>query len=491
MTGPLTFRFLGVEATLSPRQWNDPGRALLWTYNLHYFDDLHAVDAADRDDWHRALVTRWIAENPPASGSGWTPYPTSLRIVNWIKWILSARRHDAPLPAGLVDSLAVQTRWLRRRLETHLLGNHLWANAKALIFAGVFFEGAEADRWLRHGCALLDEQLQEQILEDGGHFERSPMYQATLLEDVLDLLNLAQTFSGVVPGLSVERLDATASRMLRWLQVMTHPDGQIAFFNDAAFDIAASHAALADYARQLGVKAPRPPEAPLACLAESGYIRLENARAVVICDVGPLGPDYLLAHGHADTLSFELSIDGHRVLVNSGTSTYAQGAERTRQRGTAAHNTVVVDGHDSSDVWGSFRVGRRARPLHVESGIESDGTWARASHDGYRWLPGRAVHRRSWRLEPECLRVDDEVEGAHGEAVAMWHLSPAVKQLGPPAERALTLEAPAGARVELRSSGDLAVTPSTWHPRFGESVAALKVSSSFSAGSLATALSWQ
>ena len=113
-----------------------------------------------------------------------------LRIVNWIKWFLAAQP-DQVLPSRPGShSLAVQTRWLRSRLEWHLLGNHLFANAKALVFAGLYFDGAEAQAWLVRGCAILARELPEQILADGGQFERSPMYHALALEDLLDLLNL-------------------------------------------------------------------------------------------------------------------------------------------------------------------------------------------------------------------------------------------------------------------------------------------------------------
>src|SRR5690606_24123414 len=112
-------------------------------------------------------------------GTGWEPYPTSRRIVRWIQWARSgaARAGGAPSRA-LLDSLATQARWLARRLEWHLLGNHLWSNAKALIHAGCFFAGAEADAWRARGERILEHQLAEQVLGDGGHFELSPMYHA-------------------------------------------------------------------------------------------------------------------------------------------------------------------------------------------------------------------------------------------------------------------------------------------------------------------------
>jgi uncharacterized heparinase superfamily protein len=193
--------------------WDDPALPKLWRYNLHYFDDLNAQDAALRNTLHVALMAQWVRENPPAGGSGWEPYPASLRIVNWIKWSLAGNA----LPAECVHSLAVQTRHLSRRLEFHLLGNHLFANAKALVFAGLFFAGGEAERWLSKGMAILEEQVPEQILADGGQFERSTMYHALALEDMLDLINLLRVAGRPVP----QAWPGVAARMVAWLKVMT------------------------------------------------------------------------------------------------------------------------------------------------------------------------------------------------------------------------------------------------------------------------------
>jgi hypothetical protein len=119
MSGPATFRFLNREHP-QPGQggWNDVAQEKLWLYNLHYFDDLNAQGAAQRERWHRALLQRWVAENPPTGGNGWEPYPTSLRIVNWVKWALAGNR----LPAACLPSLMLQARWLARRLEWHSAG---------------------------------------------------------------------------------------------------------------------------------------------------------------------------------------------------------------------------------------------------------------------------------------------------------------------------------------------------------------------------------
>lgn len=156
------FRFVGREGELkTPSDWNGPEMPKLWLYNLHYFDDLRADGAISRSAWQRDLIAKWIQENPPTAGNGWEPYPASLRIVNWIAWAL-AGNDLGPIAR---QSLAAQVRVLGATLKYHLLGNHLLANAKALVFAGCFFSGNEADDWRQTGLDLLDAEFAEQILE--------------------------------------------------------------------------------------------------------------------------------------------------------------------------------------------------------------------------------------------------------------------------------------------------------------------------------------
>ena len=470
LLGPNRFRFLNREFSLESDGWNDPARDKLWLYNLHYFDDLVAGDAPSRRAWHVDLIRRWIAENPPGQGNGWEPYPISLRLVNWVKWALGDwlpnSRVPVPLPEEMLRSLAVQARLLSKRLEYHLLGNHLWANAKALVFAGLFFQGVEAEKWLSRGLKILGSELREQILPDGGNFERSPMYHAIILEDLLDLMNLLRTYGRDIP---VDWEDAYI-RMRAWLKAMTHPDGEIALFNDAAFGIAASEKELDAYADRLRLSRQEYPPRPLTRFPETGYVRCEKGAAVLLLDVAPVGPDYIPGHAHADTLNFELSLFGRRMIVDTGTSTYEKNAERQRQRGTAAHNTVQIDGEDSSEVWGGFRVARRARPFGLETGESSGKVRVACSHDGYRRLPGKPVHRREWQLSEAELLIRDTIEGTFREAVARYHFHPEVQVELAGAEEGRGI-LPDGKVFSFRvDNGTPRLVDTTWHPEFNVSL---------------------
>jgi uncharacterized heparinase superfamily protein len=463
-------------------EWRNPAKSHLWLYNLHYFDDLHAQHASQRATTHRELISHWLEANPPAFGVGWEPYPTSLRIVNWVKWLLAG---NEPLP-GMLESLYQQAHVLNQQLEYHLQGNHLLANAKALVFAGSLFEGAVAEGWLQKGLALLDEQHREQLLADGAHFELSPMYHAIILMDVLDLIQLGQSYPGGAVNHKLQELRGTAVAMANWLEGMLHPDEEIPFFNDAAFGITPAPAAILDYAHKLGV---------VRALADgathhydvSGYIAVRQHNQVALLDVAAIGPDYIPGHAHADTLSFEWSLFGQRVLVNSGISEYGVSAERLRQRGTAAHNTVVVNGEDSSEVWSGFRVARRARPFGVQMGQEGECTVVKASHDGYKRLRPGVIHNREWRVSPGLLQIDDLLEGRFKLAVAYFHLHPSVSasQAGDKIELML----PNGRRCELvGEGGDVVLEESSWHPEFGLSQTSQRVAVTFNGPGLKTSL---
>jgi len=251
---------------------------------------------------------------------------------------------------------------------------------------------------------------------------------------------------------------------------MTHPDGGIGFFNDAAHGIAPTFSQLGKYADELGLTMPSVVSQGLVNFSDSGFIQLTQGEAFALLDVGEIGPDYLPGHGHAETLSFELSLFGRRCIVNSGTSRYGDGEERLRQRGTAAHSTVEIDGENSSEVWGGFRVARRARPFALSTEEIDHAVSVTCSHDGYRRLKGRPVHTRRWHFEPGRMVVTDHVRGGFRQAVAYYHFHPDAKV------RVDDGQGNINGRIELAgeryvkwsiTGGQVSIEDSAYHPEFG------------------------
>ncbi|WP_305405728.1 heparinase II/III family protein [Photobacterium leiognathi] len=462
------FCFLNQEGNIGT--WNNFDQSKLWLYNLHYFDDLNSFEANKRTDFHYGLIERWIDENPPIFGNGWEPYPQSLRIVNWIKYFLS---FELPSESVLI-SLSLQSQILSQDLEYHLLGNHLFANAKAMVFAGCYFKGDESEGWLELGLKVLDQQIPEQILKDGGHFELSPMYHNIILADMLDLYNLAQSYQIYELSQRQNKWKLIIENMLQWARKMEHPDGEVSFFNDSAIGIAPCTGKLFEYAKKLGIKENSSlsniilKKLDYTYLKDSGYIIVESDKIKAILDVAKIGPDYIPGHGHADTLSFELSLFGQRIFVNSGTGEYGLSEERLRQRKTAAHNTVEVDGEDSSEVWSGFRVARRAYPSQPVINQSEESILISCSHNGYQRLSGRVTHQRLYKFDDENLVITDFLSGRYKFAKCYFHIHPDVEVKN--INGVITLTLLNGNKLIILSNQSISIEDSTWHPKFGVSI---------------------
>ncbi|MEN0048521.1 MAG: alginate lyase family protein [Bacteroidota bacterium] len=311
------------------------------------------------------------------------------------------------------QSLYYQLHLLNENLEYHLLGNHLLENGFALLIGAYYFQD---QKLYSQAKKILIPELEEQILSDGAHFELSPMYHQLMLFRVLDSYNLIQNnsfFDQELLGLFKEK----ASKMLSWLRQMTFSDGSIALLNDSARKIASTTKQLESYAQNLSV-----PKVDLP-LKESGYRRVNNGRYEIILDIGQIGPDYIPGHAHSDTLNFELYINGKPFIVDTGTSTYEKNARRTLERSTASHNVVQVENLEQSEVWGGFRVGRRASATI----IEESNSFITASHNGFK--KNGIIHKRSFFFEENVLTIEDEVLSLNTKNVtsnALLHFYPSI-----------------------------------------------------------------
>jgi uncharacterized heparinase superfamily protein len=304
---------------------------------------------------------------------------------------------------------------------------------------------------------VLAEELPRQILADGGHYERSPMYHLLVLADLLAALFAAgrRELPIAVP------LARAVHAMQRFAATLVHPDQEIPLFNDAALGEASRPRAL------LG-----PSTEPLGnALPATGYFRLPiGVDGVLIADCGPPGPDDLPAHVHADALAFELSVGGRRVLVDGGVDEYARGPRRDLLRGTSSHNTVEVDGQSQSEVWGSFRLGRRARVRQLWWEERSDGISLVGGHDGYARLGLR--HERRFDAVPGVgWRILDRLVG-HGRhsAVARYRLHPGLTWRARDADAFVVVDEQGKELLVLRPIGPVSPRrePGIYAERFGQ-----------------------
>ncbi|GHU05191.1 hypothetical protein FACS1894147_11120 [Spirochaetia bacterium] len=212
--------------------------------------------------------------------------------------------------------------------------------------------------------------------------------------------------------------------MLQWLNAITFKSGEIPLLNDASPEIAPTTNQLNQYAVDLKVITKESidflQEHP-SRLSQSGYRCFKNAVYECVVDIGQIGPSYQPGHAHADTFNFVLNVHNKPLVVDTGISTYVPGETRMNERGTAAHNTVTVLDKNSSEVWSSFRVGRRAR-VRI---IEDNDTVIAAEHDGYHKTG--VTHKRRWEFGDKQVMVDDYLSGSIVEGKAHLHISPGYK----------------------------------------------------------------
>ncbi|MGE5679685.1 MAG: heparinase II/III family protein [Bacillota bacterium] len=405
------FTFLNVSKQFPERfpDWESKEMPLLWRFNLHYFGYLYLLEERDRLE----ICRNWIKGNPAGRTVGWHPYPLSLRIVNWIK----SGINDEQISASLFH----QATYLINNLETYHPGNHLLENARALIFAGLYFNRkGDAGKWFERGKEIFGKELKIQVLRDGGYFERSIMYHALMFECVLDLINILPEDQKDF----IDHLTEIAKKMCVFLDAMTHPDGKIALFNDSTFEIAQSSEKLKDYCWRLIKYKP----ARKTSFNDSGYYVFRNEDIYLVIDGGKIGPDYLPAHAHADLFSYELSIFSSRIVVDSGVYEYPAGEMRSYVRSTKAHNTVAIDGIDQAECWDSFRVARRFVPHNVLLEHEAGLLKFYGEFDGYSALIGdRIKHKRKIYCEASLrsILVEDNISGVGNHiAESFIHFSP-------------------------------------------------------------------
>ncbi len=457
-------------------------KPLLWQFHFGYHDYLLAL--LSRDDADELLLNRvvefalewdgvYALHIAGARKSAWHPYVLSIRIESWV------RLHGIAIDRGwsesderlrrLAGGVEQMTAVLLRNLEKGTMANHLLRNIKALVFAGLFLDTDTGASARRIGMKLLDRELREQILADGCHFERSPMYHVSVLNDVLDMAEAMLLVGSTVP----ERLSAAAALMTDFLRRTRHPDGEIPMFNDStrSFFLRTDEVLERGLAlcREFEVD-PLPPADADTNKPEhvSGLLLAETSRLWLVFDTGLVGPEYQPGHAHCDTLSFELSVDGRRFIADTGVFHYRESRERTYSRSTAAHSTIEIDGMEQSEVWKSFRVGRRAHILHM-SREERDGmTILRGAHDGYTRFQRGLIHERAVVVGADWIIVADWL---HGTGCHRWssrvHLHPGVLATASEAELRLQ-HGGMSARFTEFGNHDLQLEETEMYPAFGE-----------------------
>lgn len=449
---------LGVEEALATLDWGGTPVSPLWTYHLHYLD--WAVDLAwayrltgrrTHRDLLVGLLGDWAGATEARVSRAWEPYPHATRTLNLARVIALVGDDLEPEWSDRIGgALGGYAANARRSLELHLEGNHLWRDVAAWVVSAELLDGPHWERPRREALRWWRRVRREQLLADGGHEERSPLYHALALQD------LVLTLLALPAGESRADIHEDGKRMAPLLSRFFRSDGTPHLFNDSAAREDLDPGLVRNLARAAGL--PVPDGVGLFHLPATGYAGViapaQGDRLIVDCGIP--APRHQPGHLHCDLLAFEFDLRGRPLLVNGGVRGYEGDPMRGYFRGTASHNTVKIGGYDQSEVWAVFRVGRMARLLEHSCAPRPDGGWGfTGSMSPY--APSGAVHRRAIEWRPGRLEVSDVVDGIDGVVCqAFLHFAPEVDVRPDGADRfRATL---GGMRVDVTWEGATQVT---------------------------------
>jgi uncharacterized heparinase superfamily protein len=394
---------------------------------------LRAADSAITRANARSLIDDWINVQGGWHPLGWRVDILSRRILSWLcqaPFVLQDA--DVRFYRRFTRSLSRQVRYLRRTLNQSRDGLPRLQAVIALTYAALCLEGQSGS--LRPSARRLIDELNRQILPDGGHVSRNP---GALIELLIDLLPLRQLFSSrnLPPPAA---LNNAIDRMMPMLRFFRHADGNFAQFNGMGPTPVDLLATVLAYDDARG--------APVANAPHSGYQRIDAGKTALVMDTGKPPPIGLSQEAHAGCLSFELSWTLHRLVVNCGLPAVNKVNWRQVARATAAHSTVTFNDTSSCRFLesGGFRrllfgtpIIGGPRAVHVTRSDTPEGAALVTSHDGYAGEFG-IVHHRALRLSLDGRTLDgeDSFMPAHGDALpgqsrdefaVRFHLHPAVK----------------------------------------------------------------
>lgn len=458
----------------------------LWIYNLNYFAWLHDGQTETYSPLNLFLILDWIEKNNSPRAETWEPYPLSRRITEWVRWCREHPALDEDAEDCIVSSITLQCQRLRNDLEYHIQANHLLENLKALFVATVFLaeyeEGVtpESEPLIEFCIDELVEQIRLQIMQDGGHFERSPMYHVEMLHAIeavraanrklLELDGISQNLSRKIARMAMLCGDRIPL-MRDWLAVMTHPDGKIALFNDSAL--------------KTGIN--RDWKTMNYLLEHSGFFIRRTPDCYFVLSCGEPSPAFQPGHSHCDILSYELSLNGERCIIDTGCGSYQDTDIRYECRRTEAHNLPMIEHAEQSDIWGTFRIGRRARVTHRSYDSEH-GMLVVEFIDQYG-----QHYRREVIFSQQQIKIRDRLTQRRvtGTFISLIHLAPTALVI--PENRPSTSSFSIGKTVlSITTEANLRTASYVWYPGFGKPINAEKiVLSNPQAEAIDYVISWQ
>jgi len=437
---------LGGELIRNPSpRWLPPSAGPEWIAAWHGFGwiaDLTTAGGPARDA-AGDLVQSWLRENTSWHGIAWRSDVLATRVFAWIAQFdeIVRRDQDHTLRRAMLTSIAAQLRHLARTANWEVAGAARLRALKGLI-AGRAALGDSAAR-LAKVLKALEREVHVQILPDGGHLSRNPSLQLQILQDLIDTRAVLRTAQIETPG----ALQHAIERMAPMLRFFRHGDRRLALFNDSLEE----DGVLIDLVlTRSETKGGAPSQAP-----QTGFDRLQAGKSLAIVDTGRPPPSGFDKTAHAGTLSFEMSHERERIIVNCGAYRGPKSSWSRVARASAAHSVLVVADTNSVEIREDGALGRGPSAITRERAEHEGQQWISATHGGYRERFGLTYARQLFlAADGEDLRGEERLTGRAGAAFAVrFHLHPSVQASLAQDGAAVLFRLPSGMCWRLRAAG--------------------------------------
>ena len=393
----------------------------LWKLNLHYQEYLIDISNLYLQTKNKKLlsfiettINSWVSENLYHSKenfkASWNSYSVSLRLMTYIEVYCLLKNHITD-KKKLLNIILNHHYFLKNNIEYDLRGNHLFENFLALTNSSIFLK---LDNDFNMFSTKLKKEIKNQILNDGAHYELSSMYHGIILKRLIKT-NLFLNANNL--NIELEKfIFYYINLMMNWI-IKIQISNNIPLLNDSTPE----HTLNLHDLNQIYYKAFKEKfilDSKFK-LKESGYRKFVNSKYEALIDVGNIGPKEQTGHSHADTFNTIISINKTDLFIDPGISTYNKSFIRDNERSSSYHNTITLDNFNSSEIWSSFRVGKKCK---VNLLVDKE-DYVEASHDGYSLQ--NVLVKRKWKFNTYSIIIHDYVKNAHKiSSQTNWLISP-------------------------------------------------------------------
>lgn len=386
------FSFLNISKEFS--SWNEKDMSKLWLYHLHYFDYINSDIPKAQS---LKFIESWINDNPPFTINAWEPYTTSLRIVNWIKFLSEHEIRNERIE----KSLSLQSSYLNSNLEKHISANHYFTNIKAMLFSAIYFQNKDL---IRKFSLKFLEEVKGQFKPEGIHYELSPAYHALLLNDLIEVYLIVDSKNELK-----SKLIQFIHKAYQYYKLLLMPNGELSRFGDTCLFNSIDQNILEENYKKV-------PSTNTEAFSPTSFFQIKQNKTLCLFKTKSFTPQYQPGHSHCDIGSYELFIGTQPFIVDTGISTYEENERRILERSSESHNVLMRNNENQADIWKAFRVAARAK--NQQSQFKDDQLNTNYSFNNVNY-------NRSVSYSQNCIKIKDSVS-KEGELKTLIHLHPKV-----------------------------------------------------------------